>query len=137
MELKRRKKLTPTIPLSSMADIAFLLLIFFIVTSTMKIQDIAQIKIPSVEKIEVVEHDDRLNIWLDKEGILKIQRKEYSLLDAEIYLKQLMVLQPKTIIFFNGDKRCSFRKVEKILKTLTDSGAIKVVFATKQAIKND
>jgi len=137
VELKRRKKLTPTIPLSSMADIAFLLLIFFIVTSTMKIQDVSQIRIPSVQKIEVVEHDDRLDIWLDKEGILKIQRKEYSLKDAEIYLKQLIILQPQTIVFFNGDKRCSFRQVEKVLKTLTDSGAIKVVFATKQTVKDD
>ncbi len=35
MQLNRREKSNPEIPTSSMADIAFLLIVFFLVTTTM------------------------------------------------------------------------------------------------------
>lgn len=133
MHLKRRKKLRPTIPLASMADIAFLLLIFFIVTSAMKMQDVEDIKIPAVTHIETVEQRDRLDLWLDRNGILKMLRRTYTLEEAQIYLTQRMRMVPGTVVFLNGDRRCPFRKTEKVLKILTASGAVRVVFVSKEA----
>ena len=132
MHLKRRKKLSPSIPLASMADIAFLLLIFFIVTSAMKMEDASSIQIPSVPRVEVVEQDARLNLWLDRNGALKILRKTYTLEEAGIYLTQRMRLVPATVIFLNGDRRCRFRKVEAVLKTLTEAAAVRVVFVSRE-----
>ena len=136
MHLKRRKKLHPTIPLSSMADIAFLLLIFFIVTSAMKIEDASKIRIPEVPRIEVVEEGERIDLWLSRDGVLKIRGRKHSLEEARIYLQQRVILIPDTVVFLNGDRACSFRRVEKVLKTLTAAGAVRVVFVTKQAADN-
>ena len=132
MHLKRRKKLRPTIPLSSMADIAFLLLVFFIVTSAMNMEETADIRLPAVPKIEVIEQDKRLDLWLDKNGTLKLLRRPCSLMEAEIRLLQQVRLVPDTIIFLNGDRRCPFRKTEEVLQMLTRAGAVRVVFVSTQ-----
>lgn len=132
MELKRRKKLRPTIPLSAMADIAFLLLVFFICTSAMNMEDTAEIRIPSVPKIETIEQGNRLDLWMDKAGTLRIMRKACDIEEAEIHIVQRMRLAPATVVFLNSDERCPFNRTETVLKMLSRAGAVKIVFATRE-----
>ena len=132
MHLKRRKKLRPTIPLASMADIAFLLLVFFICTSAMNMEDTAAIKLPAVPKTETIEQAHRLDLWLDREGTLRIMRKAYTQEEAEIYLVQRMRLAPETVVFLNGDERCPFARTETVLATLGRAGAVRVVFVSRE-----
>ena len=115
-----------------MADIAFLLLIFFIVTSAMKMEDAMDIKIPAVPRIEVVEQDQRLDLWLDKAGVLRINRRVQTIAEAEIFLMQQVRLAPGTVVFLNGDERCPFRKAEEVIQALTRAGAVRVVFVSRQ-----
>jgi len=136
MHLKRRKKLRPMIPLASMADIAFLLLIFFIVTSAMKSENPAKIRIPELPGVEVVEGEQRLDLWLHRDGVLKIRRRVFGLEEAGVYLQQRVALIPDSVIFLHGDRDCPFRSVERVLKTLTQSGAVRVVFVARRVAEN-
>lgn len=132
MAVPRRKKLKPSIPLSSMADIAFLLLIFFIVTSVIKFKDESSVIIPQVPKVEVIDQKDREDLWITKDGIFIRKNTPINLEDAELFFLQQSRANPETIVFINGDKRTSFKYVEKAINMLSRAGAQKVVFVTRK-----
>lgn len=132
MQLPRRQKIRPTIPLASMADIAFLLMIFFIVTSALKYKDESTVVIPRVPKVEVIDQNTRQDLWIDSAGALFMQNNQASLDDAYIFFAQQARANPDTIVFVNGDERCSFTHVEKALDMLTRAGARKVVFVSRK-----
>lgn len=130
MSIPRRKKLSPSIPLSSMADIAFLLLIFFIVTSVIKFKDESSVVIPKVPKVEVIDQNNREDLWITKEGVFIRKNKPINLEDAELFFLQQSRANPDTVVFINGDKRTSFKYVEKAIDMLSRAGSQKVVFVT-------
>jgi biopolymer transport protein ExbD len=65
-----REKVEATIPTASMADIAFLLLIFFMVTTTFRAETGLQVIIPQVEAAEKMPTKDLSHIWISKNGIV-------------------------------------------------------------------
>ena len=69
MSIKRRTKISPTFSMSSMTDIIFLLLIFFMVTSTMVSPNAIKVLLPQSKKqttVKAVSHvviDKDLNMF--------------------------------------------------------------------------
>jgi biopolymer transport protein ExbD len=74
--LKKKSKVSDEIPSSSMADIAFLLLIFFLVTTTFPKDQGLRVVLP--EEAEEVEVSQRnvLHITIQPDGVVQIRRGE-------------------------------------------------------------
>ena len=86
--MSRKKRNAGEINAGSMADIAFLLLIFFLVTTTMsKDKGIPMLLPPHIEEPEPVEIHDRntLNILVNKENMLLV---EGDILDVSLLKEQ-------------------------------------------------
>ena len=70
MSIKRRTRIEPTFSMSSMTDIIFLLLIFFMITSTMVAPNAIKVLLPQSKKqstIKAVSHvviDKNLNMYV-------------------------------------------------------------------------
>jgi len=137
MQLRRRKKLSSNISLISMADIAFLLIIFFVCVAAADMDSDRDIALPAIPHTETIEAPHRLNVYVDKDGDLRISRQGYSLDDAELYLLQRMRFDPETIIFFNSDERCAFARTEDALGVLRRAGALRIVFVSREGLSND
>ena len=98
-----RKRIVPEINAGSMADIAFLLLIFFLVTTTMDVDGGIQRKLPPISEkpSEGIIHKRNLfNVLINARGQLMVQ-------DQEIKLHEL---RQATVDFLdnNGDGSCSY-----------------------------
>ena len=65
MALKRRTKITPTFSMSSMTDIIFLLLIFFMITSTMIAPNAIKVLLPQSRQQSVVKAKSYVTIDKD------------------------------------------------------------------------
>ena len=82
-KLKRNIKVTSEITLSSMSDIAFLLIIFFLVTSIFLMKDGLHVSMPDRNKPPVfISADKILTIEYRKDGILYLKDKKAEM--AEI-----------------------------------------------------
>ena len=68
--LQRKSKASQEIPSSSMADIAFLLLIFFMVSTVFQKDKKREILWPEAEASEKIDEKqkDILNIWVEQNG---------------------------------------------------------------------
>jgi biopolymer transport protein ExbD len=100
MALKRRTKVDPNFSMSSMTDIVFLLLIFFMVTSTMIAPNALKLLLPksshqtSASAITTISITDDLNYYIestqipleDIEGILQNRFQNQSTEDITISL---------------------------------------------------
>ena len=94
MKFKRKLATKPTQSLSSMADIAFLLLIYFMVTSTIKQDFIIPRVLPALDQNEVNVLDARnlMSVHVNQEGEL--------LLDSVMITKE--ILQEKCLAFITN-----------------------------------
>lgn len=85
MELKRRNKVSAEFSMASMTDIIFLLLIFFIITSSAITQSAIEVKLP-----EAVTNNpnvqDPTSVTINEEGKYFVNDKEIPKEELEAYL---------------------------------------------------
>ena len=62
---RRQSRVAPEIPTASMADIAFLLIVFFLVTTTMNQDKGLSLHLPPVGETKEVREKNILNVWIN------------------------------------------------------------------------
>ena len=62
---KRTNRVPPEIPTSSMADIAFLLIVFFLVSTTMNQDKGLSLHLPPVAETKEVRQKNICNVWIN------------------------------------------------------------------------
>ena len=62
---KRESRVPPEIPTASMADIAFLLIVFFLVTTTMNQDKGLSLHLPPVGETKQIKARNILNVWIN------------------------------------------------------------------------
>ena len=78
---EKSSKASDEIPSSSLADIAFLLLIFFMVTTVFQADRDRPIEWPEAEAAEKIDEKTKniLNIWMEGDGSIFINDQPYSM----------------------------------------------------------
>jgi biopolymer transport protein ExbD len=69
MKLSRQRRVIPAVPLASMGDIAFLLTIFFILTSNFAKDDTRKIAAPTARELEQLENQS-VSVSIDAENAI-------------------------------------------------------------------
>ena len=85
MALKKRNKISAEFSMSSLTDIIFLLLIFFMLTSTLVSQNALNLKLPSSSSKTVAPQS--IAVSIEKEGRFYYNGKRMSLSDIERSLR--------------------------------------------------
>lgn len=130
---ERKTKASSTIPSSSMADIAFLLLIFFMVTTVFQNERERPIQWPSAAATEQIDEkrDNILYVWLERNGDIWINDRLVPMGDvASVVGPQWMQSGQRLIISLRADALVPYRFVDLVQEQLKRSGAVYVVFAT-------
>lgn len=106
--MAKKKRELPEINASSMADIAFLLLIFFLVTTTIDTDAGMLVRLPQWVEPEDLPPPDKSN----QRNVLEILVNQYDQLLVEGELAQIEQLKKLTKEFVdnNGDKTCEYCK---------------------------
>ncbi len=117
LEIMRRTKLIPEVNAGSMADIAFLLLIFFLITAAIPKDKGINRKLPNkcpkgVDCSAPIPDRNILAISINANSEIMIDKDLVKLTDVKLLVKRF--------IDNNGDKSCNYCKGEK-LQTLSDN----------------
>ncbi len=82
MKLQAHVKEEPTIDLTSLIDVVFLLLIFFMVSTTFEHQAVLKVDLPEASAVEApVDQEDRLELVIDSTGQMYLN--DQQLLDSD------------------------------------------------------
>ena len=130
-KFKRKAAPNASIPTASMADIAFLLLIFFITTTIFKLEDGLPIEMPKAEAGIKIPREKVSHIWIDRAGNVAINDKLVALDQIEGLVYAKMVENPQLIVAFNVDKQTAFDRVDKVMSELKDANATRISFTAE------
>lgn len=130
---KRKSKVASEIPDSSLADIAFLLLIFFMVSTVFRKEqqrDIEFVEAAATEKVDE-KRKNILHLWIEEDGSVFIND---ALVEIENISNLVGPLYEETdqrlVVAIRADAGVSYGTINKVTEELRDGGALRVNFAT-------
>jgi biopolymer transport protein ExbD len=116
MNVRRKIRTTDETNLSSSSDIAFLLIIFFMVTSAFIFKDGLQMVLPAKSKSpKVIENKDEITIITVKEDSLLYNEENLSLAEIEQNLKDKIAQEPEAIVLVKFDGGVRYQRVLTVL----------------------
>ena len=128
----RKSKISDEIPSSSMADIAFLLLIFFLVTTTFPKDKGLAIVLPESGETQEVSQKNILHIIVSETGTVTIRRGESQQEqnvrpeDVEAIWRQDVAQNENLIAAVKTDPNAPYRFMVDVLDALQSAGAERI-----------
>jgi len=128
MALKSRNKVSPNFNMSSMTDIVFLLLIFFMLTSTLVSPNALKLLLPN-SKAKTLEKQT-VSVSINKDLDFYINENQVIVSNLENELKQVLSQQQEPAIILHADKTVDIEHVVKVMD-IAYRNKYKIVLATK------
>jgi biopolymer transport protein ExbD len=116
-----------------MADIAFLLLVFFMVTTVFQKDRQRPIVWPEAEATMKI--DEKLkniqNIWVDRDGSIFINDRPFDMAEVATIIGPLYAASDRALVIsIRGDREVTYQTIDLLTKQLVAAGVVRVVFAT-------
>lgn len=130
---KRKSSVSEEIPSSSMADIAFLLLIFFMVSTVFRKERDQPIEWVNAEATEKIDEKRKniLHVWVDADGTVFINDQIVPYESISGVVRPLYTENRNLVVAIRGDRDVRYNQINTITKQLQASGAVRVTFATR------
>lgn len=138
MGLKRRSKIDPSFNMSSMTDMMFLLLLFFMIASTMSAPNDLRIKLPQ-SKSKASTKIVLVKVNIDSEGNYAVaegngKATPIAFEELEGYLTNAMACDTSTFVSLHADENIAYKEIVKVLD-IANQNKLKIVIATKPESK--
>jgi biopolymer transport protein ExbD len=130
--LKRKSKAASEIPSSSLADMAFLLLIFFMVTTTFRKEQKQDVVFPEAIATQKLEEPrkDVLHIYVLTDGTIFINDRIVPPDNVSDVVGPLALENRGLVAMLRSDRDVAYQRIDQILKELQSAGAYRVAFYT-------
>ncbi|MHC1737062.1 MAG: ExbD/TolR family protein [Ignavibacteriaceae bacterium] len=129
---KRRANTKQEIPTASMPDIIFMLLLFFMVTTTMReIEVLVKYKLPEAKAIEKIENKRLVSyLWLGQDGRVQINDAIVELEKIQEIMYNKRQTLPNVIVSMRVDKGSDMGQVTDIQQELRKAYCLRVNYST-------
>lgn len=132
MELKRRNKVSADFSMASMTDIIFLLLIFFMITSSAISQSSIEVKLPQVNEATTTAQEP-FAITISPEGRYFIADKEVLASEIENILKQELNAKGQSGFTIRADENTKHKDVVFLME-IAERNQYNIAIATVQKL---
>lgn len=128
---KKLAKAKSEIPTTSMPDIVFMLLLFFMVTTTMREHDVkVQFTLPEASAIEKIENKRLVSyIWVGKDGRIQIDDNIVKIDQIQKIMYQKRVEIPNIIVSLRIDKNSKMGVVTDIQQELRKAYCLRINYS--------
>lgn len=130
---KRKSGAGSEIPTSSLADIAFLLLIFFMVTTVFRKEKKRNIEWVSAEATQKIDEKRKniVHVWIERNGDIFINDQLVPTEDVANVIRPLYAENRELVVAIRGDREVPYREINGLTEQLQAAGAVRVTFATR------
>ena len=122
MAIRRRKKPSLVLPLSSMGDIAFLLIIFFMLASNFMQTanvEMEEAKSSSLEQQEAAKQ----SVTMDRDGVIWFQGQQVGANEIADLLKPLVEQDKSLAVHVSIHNGLEHKEFSKLIQAVSESGA--------------
>jgi len=131
MKLKRRKK-TGFTDSSASSDIAFLLIIYFIVIAGFNINKGFLINLPAKDSTRLILKDDLLRFELDGSGNINHEEQVIGIREAEKLIARAQAENPNVAVLLSIDPQAHWQRVVSFVELAQDLKIDSFSFAMKK-----
>lgn len=136
MKFRSRRRSPPEINLTSLIDVVFLLLLFFMVSATFEKLGRLQVELPQAEpNVEQEQPPDRITVTVDVDGQFFVNDQELVNTDIETVKRALIGIAGERRdlpIVISADGRAPHQAVVTVMDAASQIGLARVSFAIKR-----
>ena len=130
-KIKKGKKPEAAIPTASMSDIAFLLILFFMVSTVFVRERGLKVKMPRAAEIQKIPRNHSATIYVDRNGTISIDDLVVSIPDVNWVMQKKLMEDFNVIACFRTDRNTNYGIMSDILNQLREANALRVSFEAK------
>lgn len=135
MAIKKRQKEDVEIPSSSLADIAFLLLIFFLVATTIDVDKGLTLVLPPVDVEEMeINRKNITNILINDAGNVLLDNEVLNVRDVERSIREKLRENDKLIVSLKTTRGTKYKVYIQVLDQVKRAGATRISIAEPEEV---
>ncbi len=128
---KRRAHMGVQVPLTSLIDIVFMLLIYFLLTTNFMVDEGIKIKLPQA-KASVPQTEEVITVYVDQQGRAFLGTKEVSMSALFDGLKEMIGDKEDKLVVVRADRAVILNKAVKVMDVVKAAGAGRLCLATEK-----
>ena len=128
---KRRERIKVQAPLTSLIDIVFLLLIYFLLTTNFMVDEGIKIKLPQA-KASAPQTEETITVYVDQQGRAFLGTEEVSLAMLFDRLKEMIGGKENKLVVIRADRAVILNKAVKVMDVAKAAGAGRLCLATEK-----
>jgi len=129
-----RRRLPLVLDLTPLIDVVFLLLIFFMVTTTFVPDSTGmQVELPRSSSQEVIADGDDFTLELGADGSVRLNERALSSAELSAELRKAAASNPSTLIVLKADAELSHGRVVEVMDLAREIGLTSFAIATEGA----
>jgi biopolymer transport protein ExbD len=129
--IARKQKTEAEVPTASMADIVFMLLIFFMLTTVFVVYRGLPVTRPAAEQTErFIEKSLLTHMWINHEGTVNIDDRVIDVSDISNVIYPKRVAEPQLVVSIIADIDAPYGTVSDAMRQIREVEALNVMFAT-------
>ena len=135
MKFGTRLKIDEEINSSSTADIAFLLIIFFMVTTVFGTTRGLEMTLPKKQKAEEAKTTEAVLIEIDEYCNISIDGMPYAVQDIQPYLEPKLARNPNKFVLVKSDLSARYQGMVSVIDELRQAGVKNISIPTQKEIQ--
>ena len=130
MKIERKTHTSREISTSSMPDIIFMLLIFFMVTTVMREYEGLDVIMPRAKMIEKLESKRHtIYVWATKDGLVSVDDRIIHINDLAGLMYNKVAKDPKVTVSLKSDEKTTMKLITDIHTQLRTANALKLSYS--------
>ena len=129
MNFRTKQTLRTGINIASLVDMLFILLIFFVVTSTFVEQPSIRLDLPSTRHADTTKLED-LIVTIDKEGEMFLKQRPVTAWELGEAFREAVRKRKETILILRADKDANYGSVVAVMDIARGAGLKRITALT-------
>jgi len=131
-KIVRKTKVDSEIPNASMSDIAFLLLIFFMVSTTFVKEKGLKVDLPRAETIQKINRRNAATIYVSRSGLISVDDFATQVDQIQFVMQNKIAENPALITSFRTDKDTEYGIMVDVMNELKRANALRISFEARK-----
>jgi len=132
MAFRRRKREEPRVDLTPMVDVVFLLLIFFMISTTFVETPGIEVKLPESSSKVIEKAPEEVKVFLSSRGEIFLQDEPVTLVQLQRRLREYGEKARQMTFLLLADKESRHGEVVALMDSAREAGFGKLAIATEQ-----
>ena len=128
---RRRNRIQIQMPLTSLIDIVFLLLIYFLLTTNFMVDEGIKIKLPQA-RASAPQIEQEITVYVDRDGRAFLENQEVSLAGLFDRLKEMIGERKDKLVVVRADRAVILNKAVKVMDVAKAAGTARLCLATEK-----